>query len=1282
MSSVPKIFVMVVLALSLVADVDKYVQAQEGRDRRDDNGSRREDGGGRGGFGGPGGGRGGFGGPEGGRGGPGGGRAGRGGRGGRGGGGVLGEVQNEATRVEINLTDEQLQQLQEISESGGGRDQLGDLFGRMQNAESEDERNKIRDEMRQAMEAAREEQQEQMKKVLSEEQYSRLNQIVLHREGIQALGREDVQGDLEFSDAQKEQMEQLSDEYRDARRGLGFNASPEDREQLQKDFEAKVQNLLTDQQKKQWEQKLGPPPSDANSDRPSFSRGSPQTPQFRPRPAIIEEAPEGALAVASFGGSTSEDESPATEDSAANAEQNETLLSFNFRYAPWVDVLKLFAQESGLSLDLMDVPPGTFNYFDQGKYTPREALDVLNGYLLPKGYVLVYRDDFLVCLNIDGTIPPNLIPNVAPEELDTRGRNELLTVLFRLEGVDVNQIAAEVNEIKGPQGSVVGLPSTNSVLVTDIGSNLIRIRKMLDDVSASGGPDAMSFKSYQITNIAASEADQLLRGVLGLSTGVTNISESRSRNSSQRPATEGPITIAVDNRQNLLMITATVRQHQMIDEALKTIDNATDPSKFSFESNKPFLRVYTVDNANAQEVVKTLDVLVPGVVVNEDGRNDKIHIVATPEQHQQVENLIRQMDGTGVASQQMVVYPLVKMDPLTAAATLRAMFLKDGEFAPTIEPDVYGRQLMIRGDQDQMMQVKNLLVQLGEDGIGTRERSSTDRVRTYSLSGRDPQEILPLIEQMWNRRTDSRIRVVNPQQRSIRDIRTPSEPEPVRESRQDDTPSARQPSPREQEESRDSVRLTEPLDPQDVQPSTSSSSDLIVAQLPEASSEQNSSEEYDEELLDLFDSYLDALEEETQLIEEPQPNENAGESNREPSRNVGADSNDPPAQPTQSQRPAAANTQPPADVNVTVNGDQLLLYSSDPEALDELEELLESTINAIPPRTTWTVFTLQSADATETAMMLEELLPYSSVSASYSSSGMMGGITDSVSALGGGLANMTGLSSIASAGQTLRIIPDVRLNALFVSGPSGQVREVEEMLQVLDATEWPDSMRDKLTRLIPVEHANAQDVMSIVTDVYKVYIDPPRQQGGGNNPFAAMMGGGGRGGGGRGDSRDGEEVAPELAVSVDTNTNQLAVWADEALFQEVKTLVESIDESARVANRTVRVVPLQNTSSAVVQTALGTLMPRVNVSSTGSRRPSSSSNSGSSSSNSGPTQEQRDRIRAFMESRGGGSPFGGGRPSFGGGGGGGRPSFGGGGGDRGGDSGGRGGRTGGGRGGR
>jgi type II secretory pathway component GspD/PulD (secretin) len=294
----------------------------------------------------------------------------------------------------------------------------------------------------------------------------------------------------------------------------------------------------------------------------------------------------------------------------------------------------------------------------------------------------------------------------------------------------------------------------------------------------------------------------------------------------------------------------------------------------------------------------------------------------------------------------------------------------------------------------------------------------------------------------------------------------------------------------------------------------------------------------------------------------------------------------------------------------------------------------------MPVRARWTVFYLRSADATETAQMLERLFPQSSVATStQQSDGILGSLSSGFSSIGRGLMTTTGLNNTLG-GQNLRIVTDIRANALFVTGPSNLVSQVEQMLQILDASELPGNLRDRMPRNIPVEYADVEDVAAIVESVFKdaMTADQPQNQQnnsrGGFNPIAMMMGQAGQ---------QAKAKGPELTIGIDRQTSNLIVACNDNIFRQVEDLVLSLDERARNLRQSVQVVPLSAADPMLVSSTLSSLMPKITVSASRTPRPTSSSTSqgnngrsqpgqSSSNNNSGPDPAQ-EMMRAMMEQR-------------------------------------------------
>lgn len=296
-------------------------------------------------------------------------------------------------------------------------------------------------------------------------------------------------------------------------------------------------------------------------------------------------------------------------------EAPEPKLSFRFRFAPWEDVLTKFADVAGLTLDLTDIPTGTFNYYDQGQYSPREALDILNGYLLQRGFVLVRRDRFLVCVSLEKGIPANLIPTVTVDRLADYGNNELVNTIFTHADMDPALAASQVEQLQGPHGKVVSLTATNALLVTDTASNLRLIQSLLEQGAfrhrATGGNAGPDFKSFALQYVRADEAERLVRTMFGLPSSRTSATASPSG-----PSSSPDLTTATDARTNRLFVTASPAKLASIEQIIADYDLADATAEGGVQRARTIARIVPLPNADVVIIGQALESLSPRIRVS------------------------------------------------------------------------------------------------------------------------------------------------------------------------------------------------------------------------------------------------------------------------------------------------------------------------------------------------------------------------------------------------------------------------------------------------------------------------------------------------------------------------------------------------------------------------------------------------------------------------------------------------------------------------------------------
>ena len=175
--------------------------------------------------------------------------------------GPLSLVFRDKVQKELKLSDEQKKKLEKRLQDMG-QDAM-QFFQNLQAAKPE-ERQKVHHAY---VETAQEKLTAFLEEALKEEQFKRLRQVMLQREGLFALGRVEVMKELEITDKQRQQFGEIVHEFQKEIEPLLKEAEkagkPEELRpkvmKIREEHVGRIEALLSDAQKTQWKKMLGKP---------------------------------------------------------------------------------------------------------------------------------------------------------------------------------------------------------------------------------------------------------------------------------------------------------------------------------------------------------------------------------------------------------------------------------------------------------------------------------------------------------------------------------------------------------------------------------------------------------------------------------------------------------------------------------------------------------------------------------------------------------------------------------------------------------------------------------------------------------------------------------------------------------------------------------------------------------------------------------------------------------------------------------------------------------------
>jgi len=1072
--------------------------------------------------------------------------------------------------------------------------------------------------------------------MLTEEQRRRLGEIRIARAGLITLAEPAIAERLGLSDEQKSKVTELIEKRaEDLTRG-----GEEDRRITRAFYDRKLMAVLDKSQRAAWEHLAGLGADGSNgtqiavADEPSDDK---LTSDVKPDNGPQDNAPTvtpGDPKQAAGDGTTDEidaEPDPSGAEKPAVVDTGDVKLEFRFRFAPWKDVLDWFAQQADLSLVLDAPPPGTFNYTDSRTYTPAQAIDLLNSVLLTKGYTLVRRDRMLMLINLEDGIPPNLVSQVPLEELDQRGEFELISCLFQLEELAPADAEQEIRKLLGPQGNIVVLPKAKQIYVTETAGKLRTIRRVIEAVENPQVDEGGKLTTLTLEHVTADEALVVARQLLGLP-------------EDQNAAPDGSLRIAVDPLGAKLFVTGEPESVTRFQEILKLVDV---PAGFDLGDGQipesPQLEVYSVTDADPVSVLQVMQTLMagmPDVRLATDAKTGNLVALARPSQHATIKATLAQLQRD---ARQVEVIRLRIVDPQLAVLSINTLFGADEEGegsknSPKVDADPVTRQLLIRGTEAQIAQIRSLLEKMGETDadIAAMDESQQGHVRMLPITGRAARSALEQIEHVWPTMRQNRVRVVTPSA-AIRALRPGDKetrdllpPDLLPRQRPKSPPDG--PLPRREDIQRDKDVTKPPAAGRSLKPSTNENKPA------------------------------DAGDDAGGGVQVPET-KSAGPAPRHAPRFFLAGQYGALAQANKEAPPAPEEAPPdkPADIVVSIGPGGIMIASQDLDALDDFEALLTTLADRVTATgRQFTVFYLRYARADVAAQLLEEVLGGGGGEGAGGGGSLLGDIASNMLGGGGGvmgtLLGLGGGGPILETTGSVTMVPDVRLNALVVQANPTDLDMIEQLLEVIDQEGSPEEVQTLAKpKVIPVYYTTAAEVANVVREVFAPQIAMGSGRGRQPSPeefIRALRGGRGR------SSRDRSRTEQQqMTVGVDERSNSVVVSAPEPLLKQVEQLVFALDRAGDESDETMQVVTINRADPRVIQSALQSIVgvsPRTgSAGQRGSGARPSSARGGPTPGAGGPSaasaQQAREqwmrRMQMFNAMQRGGPSSAGGRPS-------------------------------------
>lgn len=282
----------------------------------------------------------------------------------------------------------------------------------------------------------------------------------------------------------------------------------------------------------------------------------------------------------------------------------DTIESFDFPNADITDIVKAISELTGKNFIVDPAVRGKISIVAPSKITVAEAYKAFLSALAINGYAVIPSGNFLKIRSAR---------NAQRDSIETYSgkyypnADQMITRIIHLKHISADAVNRDLRILVSKDGEFSPYPQTNSLIISDYGSNIDRVMKIISQLDIPGFEDQLEV--IKVKYAKAKDIADLIDKIVNKGTGNTNRNSGAfssgvprfSRTTSSNSPGSAYYMVIPDDRTNSLIVTGNKAGIDKIKKLLERLDFNIGPEDSGGVS------VYYVQHGDAEKIAQTLN---------------------------------------------------------------------------------------------------------------------------------------------------------------------------------------------------------------------------------------------------------------------------------------------------------------------------------------------------------------------------------------------------------------------------------------------------------------------------------------------------------------------------------------------------------------------------------------------------------------------------------------------------------------------------------------------------